>query len=166
MVSTSDDTASSSSSGSSKPLATMHARSQHTEETCRQLLRDCEMFQKLPDHRLDLLARHMEYKIVNRNTVLLRQGEKSDRFFLLESGDVRRKKVDPQTGKVHNIEYAIKASSINSMKVIAGDPVVSLSWGYYSTSGSLILCTTMDILTFFFSLPLQNVPLRLVRSLR
>jgi CRP-like cAMP-binding protein len=82
------------------------------------------MFQRLPDERLDLLARHMEYKVVDKNTVLLRQGQKSDRFFLLESGDIRRKKVDPSTGKAHTIEYAIKATSINSMKVIAGDPVV------------------------------------------
>jgi len=81
------------------------------------------MFQRLPDDRLDLLAKHMEYKVVEKNTVLLRQGQKSDRFFLLESGDIRRKKVDPSTGKAHTIEYAIKATSINSMKVIAGDPV-------------------------------------------
>ena len=108
-----------------RPLATMHADSQHTGGTCRRLLKDCEMFQRLPDDRLDLLAKHMEYKVVDKNTVLLRQGQKSDRFFLLESGDIRRKKVDPSTGKAHTIEYAIKATSINSMKVIAGDPVVS-----------------------------------------
>jgi len=81
------------------------------------------MFAKMPEERIDLLAKHMEYKVVGKNTVLLRQGQFSDRFFLLESGDVRRKQVDPSTGKVHNIEYLIKANSINSMKVIAGDPV-------------------------------------------
>lgn len=88
------------------------------------------MFQKMSDDRLDILAKHMEYKVLPKNTVLLRQGEFSDRFYLLESGDIRRKKMDPNTGKVHNIEYAIKANSINSMKVMAGDPVVSLRrWG-------------------------------------
>lgn len=106
-----------------KPLATMHAEDQHSADTCRRLLKACEMFQKLPDDRLEILAKHMEYKVVEKNHVLLRQGQFSDRFFLLESGDIRRKKVDPSTGKVHNIEYAIKAKSINSMKVISGDPV-------------------------------------------
>ena len=91
----------------------------------QKLLKECEMFQKMPDHRLELLAKHMEYKTLPKNHVLLQQGQFSDRFFLLESGDIRRKKVDPNTGKIHNIEYAIKASSINSMKVMAGDPVVS-----------------------------------------
>lgn len=108
-----------------RPLATMHAEDQHNADTCRKLLKACEMFQKLPEDRLEILAKHMEYKVVEKNHILLRQGQFSDRFFLLESGDIRRKKVDPSTGKVHNIEYAIKAKSINSMKVISGDPVVS-----------------------------------------
>lgn len=103
----------------------MHAEDKHTADTCRRLLKYCEMFQKLPEDRLEILAKHMEYKVVEKNHILLRQGQLSDRFFLLESGDIRRKKVDPSTGKVHNIEYAIKANSINSMKVISGDPVVS-----------------------------------------
>ena len=103
----------------------MHAEDQHNADTCRKLLKACEMFQKLPEDRLEILAKHMEYKVVEKNHILLRQGQFSDRFFLLESGDIRRKKVDPSTGKVHNIEYAIKAKSINSMKVISGDPVVS-----------------------------------------
>lgn len=106
-------------------LATMHKDTTHNPETCQKLLKECEMFQRMPDHRLELLAKHMEYKTLPKNHVLLQQGQFSDRFFLLESGDIRRKKVDPNTGKTHNIEYAIKASSINSMKVMAGDPVVS-----------------------------------------
>jgi len=106
------------------PLATMHARSEHTAETCRKLLKDCEMFQKLSDERLDVLAQHMEYQVLPKHHILLKQGQFSDRFYLLESGDIRRKKVDPSTGKTHNVEYAIKANSINSMKVLSGDPVV------------------------------------------
>jgi CRP-like cAMP-binding protein len=126
-----------------RPLATMHADTQHTGSTCRRLLKDCEMFRRLPDEKLDILAKHMEYKVVDKNTVLLMQGQKSDRFFLLESGDIRRKKVDPSTGKSHTIEYAIKATSINSMKVIAGDPVVSY-WISYGLARVPVCC----ILTF------------------
>lgn len=109
--------------GSQTLLATMHKDTSHNAETCQTLLKECAMFQRLPDHRLQLLAQHMEYKTLPRNYVLLRQGQLSDKFFLLESGDITRKKVDPSTGKTHNVEYAVKASSINSMKVIAGDPV-------------------------------------------
>jgi hypothetical protein len=132
--SSSDSAASSSSSSAAspgaptkitaRPLATMHAADPHSSQSCHDLLRKCEMFQKLPEDRLDILAKHMEYRVFEKNDVMLRQGHKSDRFFLLESGDVRRKKIDPSTGKAHNIEYAIKANSINSMKVISGDPVV------------------------------------------
>ena len=132
----------------------MHADSQHTGGTCRRLLKDCEMFQRLPDDRLDLLAKHMEYKVVEKNTVLLRQGQKSDRFFLLESGDIRRKKVDPSTGKAHTIEYAIKATSINSMKVIAGDPVVSFVRGF-----SIEKCHhDAEFSRVMLSMPLRNAP--------
>eukprot|EP00934_Nitzschia_sp_Nitz4_P006328 Nitzschia sp. Nitz4//scaffold230_size58257//19702//21160//NITZ4_006478-RA/size58257-augustus-gene-0.10-mRNA-1//-1//CDS//3329543241//6318//frame0 len=106
-----------------QPLATMHNNSAHTAQSCSSLLRECEMFQMLSKEKLELLANHMEYKILPKNHVLLKQGQASDRFFLLESGDIRRKNMDPTTGKSHHVEYLIKAKSINSMKVISGDPV-------------------------------------------
>ena len=83
------------------------------------------MFSKLPEDRLKLLVQKMEYKTLQRNQTLLRQGDVSDKFYLLESGEVRRRTVDANTGKIHSVEFAIKAKSINSMRVISGDPVVS-----------------------------------------
>jgi hypothetical protein len=66
---------------------------------------------------------HFVKFIVGRNDIFLRQGEKSDRFFLLESGDVRRVFKDRETERTHNVEFEIKAKSVGSMRVIEGTPV-------------------------------------------
>ena len=126
-----------------KPLATMATtvesamgggeHSEHSElpadlkagsmESCKALLYHCEMFQKVGPTSINKIAKLMDYKVFKQNDVLLHQGENSTRFYLLEQGDIRRQYVDPSDGKLHSIEYAIKAKSINSMKILAGDPV-------------------------------------------
>lgn len=92
-------------------------------ETCESLLSQCEMFQKVPPNLLADISGSMTYRSFRRNDVLLEQDAPSDRFFLLESGEITRKFVDPEDGKIHTVEYAIKAKSINSMKILSGDPV-------------------------------------------
>jgi hypothetical protein len=67
----------------------------------------------------------MDYKVLQKHDILLEQDLPSDRFFLLEKGDIRRKFVDPGSGKAHNVEFAIQAKSINSMRILSGDPVHS-----------------------------------------
>jgi signal-transduction protein with cAMP-binding, CBS, and nucleotidyltransferase domain len=91
--------------------------------TCESLLADCEMFQKVPPPLLKKIANLMELQVFRRNDVLLKQDAPSDRFFLVESGEIIRKYINPDDGKNHTVEYAIKAKSINSMKVLSGDPV-------------------------------------------
>ena len=93
------------------------------EETCEHLLSQCEMFQRVPPDLLAQISGLMTKRTFRRNEVLLQQNAPADRFFLLESGEIARKFVDPEDGKVHTVEYAIKAKSINSMKVLSGDPV-------------------------------------------
>lgn len=92
-------------------------------ETCEHLLSQCEMFQKVPKDLLADISALMTRVTFKRNEVLLHQDAPADRFFLLESGEIARRFVDPDDGKVHTVEYAIKAKSINSMKVLSGDPV-------------------------------------------
>jgi hypothetical protein len=92
-------------------------------ESCETLLSQTDMFQKVSPKFLSAIAKHMEYKELKRNDVLLRQGEASDKFFLLQSGDVRRKFIDPENGKAHHVEFTIKAKSVNSMRIISGEPV-------------------------------------------
>jgi hypothetical protein len=94
-------------------------------ESCENLLSQAEMFQSVPPEFLSTIAKHMEYKELKQNDVLLRQGEPSDKFYLLQSGDVRRKFIDPENGKAHHVEFTIKATSVNSMRIISGEPVFS-----------------------------------------
>ena len=81
------------------------------------------MFQKVPPNLLAQIAGLMTKRTFRRNEVLLEQNAPSDRFFLLESGEIARKFIDPEDQREHTVEYAIKAKSINSMKVLSGDPV-------------------------------------------
>ena len=81
------------------------------------------MFQRVPPDLLAEISGLMKYRTFRRNEVLLHQNAPADRFFLLESGEITRKYVDPEDGKTHTVEYMIKAKSINSMKVLSGDPV-------------------------------------------
>jgi hypothetical protein len=94
-------------------------------ERCTKLLGVADMFRKVPPNQLSYLASQMTVHTLRRNDVLLKQGEPSDKFFLLESGDVRRKFVDPEDGKAHTVKFLIKASSINSMRILSGEPVFS-----------------------------------------
>lgn len=97
----------------------------HKDETCLELLRGCEMFSKVEAKHISTLGRLMEYKVLPKNSVLLKQGQKSDRFYLLEDGEINRIFRDPVDGKSHHVEFAIQAKSINSMRILAGDTVHS-----------------------------------------
>jgi hypothetical protein len=94
---------------------------QNTPETCQELLRKCEMFHNLVPGDISQLANLMQYRVFHRNDVLSRQGVPVESFFLLESGDIRRDYFDPETKRKHNVEFAIKAKSINSMRIISGE---------------------------------------------
>jgi hypothetical protein len=86
---------------------------------------ECEMFQRVPLAQIATMAGAMDYRVFHRNDVILHQGEPSNRFFLLESGDVRRDNIDEENGRQRNVEFAIKAKSINSMRILSGEQVHS-----------------------------------------
>ena len=92
---------------------------------CTALLEEAEMFKKVPPQDLQKIVRKMTPRHLQRNEELLKQGAASDRFFLLDSGDIRRTFVDPKDGKIHTVKFAIQAKSINSMRIISGEPVFS-----------------------------------------
>jgi hypothetical protein len=94
---------------------------QNTPETCQELLRKCEMFHKLSPGDISLLSNLMQYRVFQRNDVLARQGVPVESFYLLESGDIRRDFFDPETKRKHNVEFVIKAKSINSMRILSGE---------------------------------------------
>jgi len=93
------------------------------EESCLSILSKCEMFSKVPQPQLANLASAMTYRVFPQNSVLLEQGQISDKFFLIQSGAVKRHHVTPYDGKKHQVEFALKGKSINSMRILEPVPV-------------------------------------------
>jgi len=112
-------TSASSSGVSSKPKKLTRKEA----ESCDRILSECEMFQQVPPEQRKILVNQMRVRTLGRNDALLKQGDPTDRFFLVESGNTRRTRVDPEDGKVQVVEFAIKAKSINSMRVLSGEDV-------------------------------------------
>jgi hypothetical protein len=94
-------------------------------ESCESLLAKAEMFQCVPPEMLPTIAERMTLRELHRNEVLLDQGAPSDKFFLLQSGEIRRKIMDEESGKAHNIEFDWTVISINTMSVLSRAPVVA-----------------------------------------
>jgi Cyclic nucleotide-binding domain len=90
-------------------------------KSCKALLKDCEMFTKLSDSHLEVVAKEMYRRQLNRKEVLQRQGEACSSFFILQEGTIDRKRLDPNDRKVHQVEFAIPAASINTMRILSGD---------------------------------------------
>ena len=108
-----------SSDGASSSQATKLNR--QDKESCDRILSECEMFMKVPPDQRKVLVNQMKVRNLKKYESLFRQGEPTDRFFLVESGETRRTRVDPEDGKVRTVEFAIKAKSINSMRVLSGE---------------------------------------------
>mmetsp|Transcript_9587 Transcript_9587/g.17447 ORF Transcript_9587/g.17447 Transcript_9587/m.17447 type:complete len:442 (-) Transcript_9587:94-1419(-) len=108
-----------SSDGASSSHATKLNR--RDKESCDRILSECEMFMKVPPDQRKVLVNQMKVRNLKKYESLFRQGEPTDRFFLVESGETRRTRVDPEDGKVRTVEFAIKAKSINSMRVLSGE---------------------------------------------
>ncbi|KAG7369903.1 cyclic nucleotide-binding protein [Nitzschia inconspicua] len=107
------------------PVASPLPLSQEDQEKCRALLKDCEMFHKMSAGQLKTLASRMKLMQLHKNQILIQQGTPTKSFYLLDNGEIRREFLDPGTGKRHTVEFLIKAKSINSMRVLSGDPIHS-----------------------------------------
>jgi len=78
------------------------------------------MFQKVPQNMLKEITDKMTLRVAKQNEVLAKQGDACDRFFLLQEGDLHRQYYDSDLGRAHDVIFAIKGKSINSMRVIGG----------------------------------------------
>jgi CRP-like cAMP-binding protein len=107
------------------PVASPLPLSKADNQSCQELLKDCEMFHKMSAGQIQTLASRMRLVTLSRNQVLMQQGTPTRSFYLLENGEIRREFVDPGTGKRHTVEFLIKAKSINSMRILSGDPTHS-----------------------------------------
>lgn len=99
--------------------------SREDSRKCQELLRECEMFHKVPKSLLVDISERMQVRNLKKNEKFVYQGDPVQGFYLIESGEIKRKYVDPESGRSHNVEFAIKARSINSMRVISGEPSFS-----------------------------------------
>jgi len=98
---------------------------QHDPDACKKLLEECEMFEKVPPSGLSKIASKMKYIVFGRNEIIQTQDDPVDSFFLLEDGDLIRTRKDPETDRMHTVEFAIKARSINTMRVIDATPAAT-----------------------------------------
>ena len=108
-------TSSSSGPASSKPTNL----TKKDAESCDRILSECEMFQKVPKDQRKVIVNQMKVRNFQKNEALLHQGDPTDRFFLVETGQTKRTRI--KDGKLHVVEFAIKAKSINSMRVLSGE---------------------------------------------
>jgi hypothetical protein len=92
-------------------------------ESCESLLAKAEMFQKVPPKMISIIAKKMKLVELHRNDVLLCQGAPSEKFYLLQSGEIRRTFIDEESGKAHNIEFDEAVISINTMYVLSRAPI-------------------------------------------
>mmetsp|Transcript_20194 Transcript_20194/g.34820 ORF Transcript_20194/g.34820 Transcript_20194/m.34820 type:complete len:511 (+) Transcript_20194:265-1797(+) len=88
-----------------------------------EMLESTELFRYVSKAHLESLSTHLHTKVVQKNDVILQQGEKSDRFYILLHGNIKRVR-STQDGKEHAVQFPpLNALTINSMHVISGDPV-------------------------------------------
>ena len=111
--------------------------SRQEKKKCHSLLKQCEMFHKVPDSLLQEITKKMRVKTLEQNDILIKQGQPTNAFYLIQHGTIQRKHINPNDGKVHNVEFAIKAKSIDSMRVISGEP--SFSTVKCTSPGSCVL---------------------------
>lgn len=113
--------------GSSTPTSAMIQRehdkflSKEDEKSCQDLLKDCDMFHLLSGSQIETLAKNMRVRSLQRNEVLVQQGNPVSSFYLLKDGDIHREFVDPGNGKRYTVDFEIKAKSINTMRILSGD---------------------------------------------
>mmetsp|Transcript_502 Transcript_502/g.820 ORF Transcript_502/g.820 Transcript_502/m.820 type:complete len:431 (+) Transcript_502:147-1439(+) len=94
----------------------------HDPDACKKLLEECEMFEKVPPSGLSKLVNKMRYRVFGRDEIIHKQDDPVDKFFLLESGDLLRTRHDPETDRTHTVEFAIRANSIGTMRVLGATP--------------------------------------------
>ena len=62
------------------------------------------MFHRLSADQIETLAKNMNYRSLQRNEVLVNQGNPVSAFYLVKHGEMYREFLDPDTGKRHSVE--------------------------------------------------------------
>ena len=99
--------------------------SSEDEALCKKMLKECEMFHLLSGKQVEVLAKNMRVRTLNRNEVFVRQGSPVTSFYLIKDGEIRRECLNHETGKKHLVEFQIRAKSINTMRILSRDPAHS-----------------------------------------
>jgi len=83
------------------------------------------MFHLLSGNQIETLAKNMNVRSLNRNDVFVNQGSPVTSFYLLKDGRVKREFIDSDSGKRHMVEFEVDTKSVNTMRVLSGDPAHS-----------------------------------------
>jgi len=92
------------------------------EKSCQNLLKECEMFHLLSGGQIETLATNMNVRSLHRNQTFVHQGKNVTAFYLVNDDEIHREFLDPDTGQRHSVEFEIKTPSINTMRILSGDP--------------------------------------------
>mmetsp|Transcript_4526 Transcript_4526/g.6525 ORF Transcript_4526/g.6525 Transcript_4526/m.6525 type:complete len:425 (+) Transcript_4526:90-1364(+) len=103
-----------------KTVVPYSSLSKEEAKSCEKLFSEADMFLKVNPSDQKLLLSRMYKRIYRKNEVLMHQDNPTDRFCLIDSGDIRRSRLED--GKEHTVTYAIKTRSIGSMRVLEGCP--------------------------------------------
>jgi CRP-like cAMP-binding protein len=87
------------------------------------LLRGGVMFRRCAPEDLRALARGMHARVFARGEDLVTQGERSNTFWTLASGEALRLRTDPKTEFVHHVDAAACGTTINSLQLVGAEPV-------------------------------------------
>jgi len=91
---------------------------------CEEMLSQAAMFLKVKPRHREMIVNKMYKHTLRKNETLINQDDTIDRFFLVESGEIRRTRID-EGKKEHNVMYPLTTKTIGSMRVIEGDPSYS-----------------------------------------
>jgi hypothetical protein len=97
--------------------------SKNEKVEAKHLLAEADMLRKVPPPLLEVLVGQMKARVFQKNEIMLEQDQESDRMYMVKSGEYKRIRVNPDTGKSQTVEFAIKAHSINTMRILSGEPV-------------------------------------------
>lgn len=95
------------------------------KKSCKEMLKECDMFQGLSESQIDRLASGMNVRSFKRNDIIVDQGTPVTSFYLVKDGEINRNFIDPDSGRQHRVEFEIKAKSVNTMSILGGNDALS-----------------------------------------
>lgn len=118
-------------------MPVLSAPSAEEQAECASLLTNSVMFKYCSQEKLGNLCQNMEKAIYEKGELLLHQGEKSNRMFVIASGQVQR--LREQNGQLHKVDTAKCGNTVGSLHLIREEPCYATA-----QAGNEVVAYTMD----------------------